>query len=761
VHLKDVKVEGEVSIKSSRIESSSGVALRVENVEVEKRLAFREARLDGEVHLSKLKGQEVLFYGSHIESSSDVALHVKDTEFGKSLVLDQARLRGGMRLVKVKGGEMSLSKSYIESSSDVALHMEDVEFMRGLGLEKVRLRGKVQLVKFKGLDVRLSKARIESSSNVALHVKDVEVGGGGVTLEGSQLVGRVRLDGGKVEGGLYLQKARIESSSGVALYVGYVEVSAVTLEGSQLVGGVRLEGGKVEGGLYLQKARIESSSGVALHVEEVEVGDDVTLEGSQLVGGVRLEGGKVEGRLYLEGSHIQSSSDIALHIERVGGGAWLSLKESHLKGRVDLKSAEVGDINIQGSVIATPGPLAVHLSGVRAKGLSMEEALFRWIAGGSKAESPALSDGDSLILVSIEKSRIVEGNIRVKNIKRAPVEVVLGEGAAQGSGDGGGAEKGAVRATFQVKETKLHPQSVVNPLIVEVVGKWDVEMGNIEVVGDFRISVRSAESVITMRGIRTQQDILLGEAEEGALPVRRVELEDVRVGGLLWMEGLRVEKELSLKKGWVGGGVYLEKVEVGREETPGRLHLEGLRTVELDLSGAEVRGALSLQGVRVHTYSDRPWTGLTDIEVKDFEWMVMPVEREKGLVPWHLSWLWKMPREERLSFLRRLYRTYRLRYHQPPLRPDSVGYTAAERRRLWWGRWVIRLFIWLLSGREAIGRLFRRFKRSHEPRSGSAHKEVGSAHKRMRTAHKKMRSGPEKVGSGHKEVVLDLFIAIL
>jgi hypothetical protein len=388
----------------------------------------------------------------------------------------------------------------------------------------------------------------------------------------------------------------------------------------------------------------------------------------------------------------------------------------------------------------------------------MEEALFRWIGGGSKAESPALSDGDSLILVSIEKSRVVEGNIRVKNIQRAPVEVVLGEGAAEGSGDGGGAEKGAVRATFQVKETKLHPQSVVNPLIVEVVGKWDVEMGSIEVVGDFRIAVRSAESVITMRGIRTQQDILLGEADEGALPVRRVELEDVRVGGLLWMQGLRVEEELSLKKGWVGGGVYLEEVEVGRVEAPGRLHLEGLRTVELDLSGAEVRGALSLQGVRVHTYSDRPWTGLTDIEVKDFEWMVMPVEREKGLVPRHLSWRRKMPPAERLPFLRRLYRTYRLRYHQPPLRPDSVGYTAAEWWRLWWGRWVTRLFIWLLSGREAIVRLFRRFKRGHKPRLGSAHKEMGSAHKKMRTAHKKMRSGHKKEGSGHKEEGLVLFI---
>jgi hypothetical protein len=337
---------------------------------------------------------------------------------------------------------------------------------------------------------------------------------------------------------------------------------------------------------------------------------------------------------------------------------------------------------------------------------------------GVRQRAQALSDGDSLILVSIEESRIGSGNIRVKNIQRAPVEVVLGEGATEGSGDGGGAERGAVRATFQVKETKLRPQSGCKSYCRS--GR-NVGCGN----GGYRSTGGSPNRGMFCgiryydAGCKVQRDMLLGEADEGSLPVGRVELEDVKVGGRLRMRGLRVEKELSLRDSWVGGGVYLEEVEVGRVEAPGRLHLEGLRTVELDLSGAEVRGALSLQGVRVHTYSDRPWTGLTDIEVKDFEWMVMPVEREKGLVPRHLSWLWKMPREERLPFLRRLYRTYRLRYHQPPLRPDSVGYTAAERWRLWWGRWVIGLFIWLLSGIEAIGRLFRRFRRGRRPLSGA------------------------------------------
>lgn len=520
----------------------------------------------------------------------------------------------------------------------------------------------------------------------------------------------------------------------------------VYFEDCRIGGPIHLKGFRtVQGVVSLVKTLIPSSE-VALQIENTVCEKGLWLSEAHFGGAVHLKDVKVKGKVSIKSSRIESPSDVALRIEGMEGGADLSLQEAHLKGRVALEWAEVGDINIQGSVIATPGPLAVHLSGVRAKGLSMEEALFRWIADGSKGESPVLSDGDSLIMVSIEDSRIDLGNIWVKNIQRAPVEVVLGEGAAEDNGDGEIAEKRAVRATFQVKDTILDPQLKPQFIVVVVVGAWDVEMADTEVLGDLQIAVGSAESVIMMRKVKVQRDMLLGrnafwdfwyeymflnealydemfslldEVKKGLLPVGRVELEDVRVGGRLRMRGLRVEEELSLKneEGWVGGGVYLEEVKVGRVETPGRLHLEGLRTVELDLSGAEVRGALSLQGVRVHTYSDRPWTGLTEIEVKDFEWMVMPLERERGLVPWRLGWLWKMPPAERLPFLRRLYRTYRLRYHQPPLRSDSVGYTAAERRRLWWGRWVIRLFIWLLSGREAIGRLFRRSRRGRRPLS--------------------------------------------
>jgi hypothetical protein len=566
-----------------------------------------------------------------------------------------------------------------------------------------------------------------------------------------------------------------EKTNSPLLLLQQTQLHRLYFEDCRIGGPIHLKGFRtVQGNLCLVKTLIPSSE-VALRIENTVFERDLWLSEAHFGGAVHLEYVKVEGEISIKSSRIESSSDVALRIEDMEGGADLSLQESHLKGRVVLELAEVGNIHIKGSVIATPGPLAVHLSGVRARGLSMEEALFRWIAGGSEAESPALSDGDSLILVSIGGSHIVEGNISVKNIQRAPVEVVLGEGATEGSSNGGGAERGAVRATFQVMWTKLRPWPAVNPLIVvAVVGAWDVKMAHTEVLGDLQIAVGSAESVIMMRDVRVQRDMLLAEAEKGSSSVGRVELEDVEVGGRLQMRGLRVEKELSLKKGWVGGGVYLEEVEVGRVEAPGRLHLEGLRAVELDLSGAEVRGALSLLDVYVHTYSDRPWAGLKAIEVKDFSWVVMPLEREAGSLRWRLSWWWKMPLERRVIYMSRLYQSYRVRYYQPPLRIDSekrysflflllrralqdslppnylwlflrsshfVGYTAAERRRLRWRMRFMRgiefaltllslillpllyLFYLLLLGMAAIVRFFQRFRRGHEPRSGSGHEK--------------------------------------
>jgi hypothetical protein len=185
------------------------------------------------------------------------------------------------------------------------------------------------------------------------------------------------------------------------------------------------------------------SSEVALQIENTVCEGGLWLSEAHFGSAVHLKDVKVKRGVSIRSSRIESSSDVALHIVGMEGGADLSLQEAHLKGRVVLESAEVGDIHIEGSVIATPGPLALHLKDVSAKGLRMKEALFRWIADGSEAESSGPSDGDSRLLVSIEDSRIGPGNIRVKNIQRAPVEVVLGEGATEGSGDGADAERGS------------------------------------------------------------------------------------------------------------------------------------------------------------------------------------------------------------------------------------------------------------------------------------------------------------------------------
>jgi len=178
------------------------------------------------------------------------------------------------------------------------------------------------------------------------------------------------------------------------------QLNGLYFEECRIGGPIHLKGFRtVEGELSLAKTLIPSSE-VALQIENTVCEGGLWLSEAHFGGAVHLKDVKVKWwGVSIKSSRIESPSGVALHIEGMEGGTDLSLQEAHLKGRVVLKRAKVRDINIQGSVIATPGPLAVHLSEVRARGLSMEEALFRWIAGGSEAESSGPSDGDSRLLV--------------------------------------------------------------------------------------------------------------------------------------------------------------------------------------------------------------------------------------------------------------------------------------------------------------------------------------------------------------------------
>jgi hypothetical protein len=200
-------------------------------------LALIGCYIEGPIQLTEVEAPAFsLFLGSCYianpeednEKTNSPLLLLQQTQL-RSLYFEDCRIGGPIHLkgFRTGWGKLSLAKTLIHSS-EVALQIENTVCEGELLLSEAHFGGAVHLkdVKVKW-EVSIKSSRIESSSNsnVALHVEDVEFGFG-VTLEGSQLVGGMRLKGGKVKVGLYLEGSRIQSSSDVALHIEDMEGGA-------------------------------------------------------------------------------------------------------------------------------------------------------------------------------------------------------------------------------------------------------------------------------------------------------------------------------------------------------------------------------------------------------------------------------------------------------------------------------------------------------------------------------------------------------
>jgi hypothetical protein len=135
------------------------------------------------------------------EKTNSPLLLLQQTQL-RSLYFEDCRIGGPIHLkgFRTVQGKLSLAKTLIPSS-EVALQIENTVCEGELLLSEAHFGGAVHLkdVKVKR-GVSIKSSRIESSSDVALHVEDVRSLGYDVyVLEGSHLVGGVRLEGGKVK----------------------------------------------------------------------------------------------------------------------------------------------------------------------------------------------------------------------------------------------------------------------------------------------------------------------------------------------------------------------------------------------------------------------------------------------------------------------------------------------------------------------------------------------------------------------------------
>ncbi|MEU8464943.1 membrane-associated oxidoreductase [Streptomyces sp. NPDC029003] len=136
-----------------------------------------------------------------------------------------------------------------------------------------------------------------------------------------------------------------------------------------ITGPVRLQGAKIDGGLFLQgavigrPARAGEADEPPLQLNHVEVATDIIANDLTVHGQLRLNGATVGGQVSLDGARLLNPGGTALHAEKLTVGTDLRAYRTQARGTVNLTGSRIpGQLNFAYASFATPGGVALRAS---------------------------------------------------------------------------------------------------------------------------------------------------------------------------------------------------------------------------------------------------------------------------------------------------------------------------------------------------------------------------------------------------------------
>lgn len=170
---------------------------------------------------------------------------------------------------------------------------------------------------------------------------------GYVSLSGSRIDGTVKLPRAVIGGGLRMNRTTITAPDPDAWAVftgGLVVEAGMFVQDATITGGMRLIGGRMNGGLFMQGTSLVNPGRIALDAQNMVVEDAAEFSrGFRAVGTVRLRSARFNGILSFSRGHLDSGDPdrMALHASHVVADELLLWPEERIKGRVSLSYSRI------------------------------------------------------------------------------------------------------------------------------------------------------------------------------------------------------------------------------------------------------------------------------------------------------------------------------------------------------------------------------------------------------------------------------------
>ncbi|MFC4054307.1 hypothetical protein ACFOY4_31830 [Actinomadura syzygii] len=170
---------------------------------------------------------------------------------------------------------------------------------------------------------------------------------GYVSLSGSRIDGTVKLTRAMIGGGLRMNRTTITAPDEQAWAVftgGLVVEAGMFVQEATITGGMRLVGGRMNGGLFMQGTSLVNPGRIALDAQNLVVEDAAEFSrGFSALGTVRLRSARFNGILSFSRGRLDSGDPdrMALHASHIVADELLLLPEGKIEGRVSLSYSRI------------------------------------------------------------------------------------------------------------------------------------------------------------------------------------------------------------------------------------------------------------------------------------------------------------------------------------------------------------------------------------------------------------------------------------
>jgi len=323
-------------------------------------------------------GHRVLVTNAHLlgDETYQIALALDATEVRGSVILQNFISAGQVRMHGTRiSNRLEIYDSTLENPTGDALSLDGAEIDGGINAGKgFKSRGRISAFGTKvGVALEFSGAEINSTGSEAFLADNAHIAGD-VLCGGLSATGKVRCNGMRVDGSIFLDNAALYNPTDNAMELSGADIrqNIIARNRFRSIGTIRAPGARIGGRITLQSSHLFSKK-ESLDLRNATVAGGIEISGdSTSTGTISTVGAAISGDILLSNLHVDSKDGNAIVFENATIKGSVNISRVVTTGGLSCAGAEIaGALNMRGVQISNSVQAAVDLKSATLRRMTL------------------------------------------------------------------------------------------------------------------------------------------------------------------------------------------------------------------------------------------------------------------------------------------------------------------------------------------------------------------------------------------------------